>query len=71
MKVPTRSPSSRPSVRSATMSFFVDPREGHDDFVMSLALCVRAAARLQPEPISVMIPPRPLFEDRWAAGGRY
>ena len=26
-----------------TMSFNVDPRQGHDDFLMSLALLVRAA----------------------------
>ncbi|MBI2856394.1 MAG: hypothetical protein HYX93_06075 [Chloroflexi bacterium] len=26
-----------------TMSFYVDPREGHDDFLMSLALLVKAA----------------------------
>lgn len=28
-----------------TISFFVDPHEGHDDFVMSLALAVEAAER--------------------------
>jgi hypothetical protein len=43
---------------NAAMSFFVDPRDGHDDFVVSLALCVRAAARLLPQPYSVVIPPR-------------
>ena len=27
-----------------TMNFYVDPAEGHDDFLMSLALCVEAAS---------------------------
>jgi hypothetical protein len=31
-----------------TMSFYVDPQEGHDDFVMSLALAVQAAKYLSP-----------------------
>ncbi len=31
-----------------TMSFFVDPAEGHDDFLMSLALLVEAAAGYEP-----------------------
>ncbi|HEY8490586.1 MAG TPA: hypothetical protein VIO14_06305 [Dehalococcoidia bacterium] len=31
-----------------TMSFFVDPAEGHDDYLMSLALTVEAAAGLLP-----------------------
>ena len=26
-----------------TINFFVDPSEGHDDYLMSLALCVKAA----------------------------
>ncbi len=30
------------------MSFFVDPAEGHDDFLMSLALLVEAAAGYEP-----------------------
>ncbi|HZT08585.1 MAG TPA: hypothetical protein VFC51_16300 [Chloroflexota bacterium] len=30
------------------LSFFVDPREGHDDLLMSLALAVEAAAGTQP-----------------------
>jgi hypothetical protein len=31
-----------------TMSFYVDPQEGHDDFLMSLALVVQAAKGLSP-----------------------
>lgn len=31
-----------------TMNFFVDPAEGHDDFLMSTALLVQAAAAYQP-----------------------
>ena len=31
-----------------TMSFSVDPAEGHDDFLMSLALLVEAAASYEP-----------------------
>jgi len=32
-----------------TMNFFVDPAQGHDDFVVSLALAVHAAAGLEVE----------------------
>ena len=31
-----------------TINFFVDPSEGHDDYLMSLALCVKAAEDSQP-----------------------
>lgn len=31
-----------------TLNFFVDPRQGHDDFLISLALTVRAAAGYRP-----------------------
>jgi hypothetical protein len=31
-----------------TMNFYVDPQEGHDDFLMSLALVVQAAKGLSP-----------------------
>jgi len=51
---------------TAAMNFFVDPRDGHDDFVTSLALAVRAAAHAAPEPHSVIIPPPLLYND-----GRY
>ena len=33
-----------------TMSFFVDPSSGHDDYLMSLALVVEAAQELDPRP---------------------
>ena len=33
-----------------TMSFFVDPSAGHDDYLMSLALVVEAARDLEPQP---------------------
>lgn len=33
---------------SQTMNFYVDPSEGHDDFLTSLALVVEAAKRYQP-----------------------
>jgi hypothetical protein len=31
-----------------TMNFYVDPQEGHDDFLVSLALVVQAAKRISP-----------------------
>ncbi len=34
---------------SRLMDFYVDPREGHDDYLMSLALTIHAAATVQPE----------------------
>jgi hypothetical protein len=49
---------------AAHLNFFLDPRDGHDDFVTSLALAVRASSRILPEPLSVMIPPRP---DVWSS----
>jgi hypothetical protein len=33
---------------SQTMNFYVDPVEGHDDFLMSLALLVEAANQYEP-----------------------
>ena len=33
---------------SQTMNFYVDPAEGHDDFLMSLALVVEAAKQYEP-----------------------
>ena len=33
---------------SQTMNFYVDPSQGHDDFLMSLALLVEAARQLRP-----------------------
>jgi len=34
---------------SQTMNFYVDPAEGHDDFLMSLALIVEAANQYEPK----------------------
>ncbi len=34
---------------SQTLNFFVDPSEGHDDFLMSLALTVEAATQYEPK----------------------
>ncbi|MCX6004141.1 MAG: hypothetical protein NT082_00450 [Chloroflexi bacterium] len=31
-----------------TIIFFVDPAEGHDDYLISLALCVEAASLCAP-----------------------
>ncbi len=31
-----------------TLNFFVEPAEGHDDYLMSLALCVEAASKISP-----------------------
>ncbi|MDP2916878.1 MAG: hypothetical protein Q8O16_02980 [Dehalococcoidia bacterium] len=33
---------------SQTMNFYVDPSDGHDDFLMSLALLVESARRYEP-----------------------
>ena len=33
---------------SQTMNFYVDPVEGHDDFLMSLALLVEASSHYSP-----------------------
>ena len=33
---------------SQTMDFYVDPSQGHDDFLMSLALVVEAANQYEP-----------------------
>jgi hypothetical protein len=32
-----------------TMNFYVDPSEGHDDFLMSLALLVEAGSQYEPK----------------------
>ncbi len=49
--------------QNTTMSFFVDEKDGHDDFVVSLALCVQAASRGVPEPAGGIVLPRRLYED--------
>jgi len=50
-------------VGNQLMNFYVDDKDGHDDFVTSLALCVRAAARARPEPVSEIIRPSPYYWD--------
>jgi hypothetical protein len=52
--------------QNISMSFFVDDKDGHDDFVVSLALCVKAATSALPEPAGGIVLPRRLYED-----GRY
>ena len=48
---------------NSALNFFVPEAEGHDDFVVSLALCVRAAAAAGPEPAGVIVPARRLYAD--------
>jgi hypothetical protein len=45
------------------MAFFVDESAGHDDFIVSLALCVRAAAAANPEPAGGIVLPRRIYDD--------
>jgi len=40
-----------------TMNFYVDPQEGHDDFLMSLALLVAAARDFQPRHAKGLVTP--------------
>lgn len=47
------------------MAWGVSPAEGHDDFVASLALCCQAAARMAPQPASVLIRARSDHEVGW------
>jgi hypothetical protein len=47
------------------MRFSVPDSEGHDDFLMSLALCCHAAALAAPPPSSAIIAPRPVPYERW------
>ena len=45
------------------MSFHVDESEGHDDFLMSLALCVRAAEGLKLAPGAAVVEGERMWED--------
>ncbi|HUZ78443.1 MAG TPA: hypothetical protein VMV93_12770 [Chloroflexota bacterium] len=45
------------------LNFFVDPRDGHDDFLVSLALCLRAAAALEPAPAGQLLRAPRLYRD--------
>jgi hypothetical protein len=47
------------------MRFFVPIAEGHDDFLMSLALCCQAAKLAAPPPCSAIIRPRPIPFEQW------
>lgn len=51
--------------QNVTMSFFVEEADGHDDFVVSLALCIRAAMSSSPEPAGGIVLPRRLYNDGW------
>ena len=46
---------------SQTINFYVDPGEGHDDFLMSLALLVKAASHYSPRGAKGSIPNRQRF----------
>ncbi|GCE07375.1 hypothetical protein [Dictyobacter aurantiacus] len=44
------------------LDMYVDPAEGHDDFLMSLALCAEAIRELQPPPIEgAIVRPRQMY----------
>jgi hypothetical protein len=47
------------------LAWGVPDTEGHDDFVVSLALCCRAVEELAPPPASVLIRARPDDESGW------
>jgi pimeloyl-ACP methyl ester carboxylesterase len=47
------------------IAWSVPESEGHDDFVVSLALCAHAAERMIPPPVSGLIRARPEWESRW------
>jgi hypothetical protein len=49
------------------MSMYVDPADGHDDFLISLALLGEAIRDLAHPLLSALIRPRPLYVDE----GRY
>jgi hypothetical protein len=46
------------------MDMYVDPSEGHDDFLMSISLCSEAVRDLLPPPLeSLVVRPRRLYRD--------
>ena len=46
------------------MDFYVDPADGHDDYLMSLALLTEALAALKPPALtSALVRPRRLYEN--------
>jgi hypothetical protein len=42
---------------------YVDPADGHDDYLISLALLTEALTNLTPPALSASIPPRRLYRD--------
>ena len=44
------------------ITFGVPAREGHDDYLMSLALCAHAATQVPPPPVSQVIPPEEEYQ---------
>jgi hypothetical protein len=51
---------------TAALNFFAGSASAHDDFITSLALCVRAAGHLLPEPAGAIVYAPPIYSD-----GRY
>lgn len=45
------------------LDFYVDPTDGHDDFLMSLALLTEALNTLSAPAASVLVRPRRLYEE--------
>lgn len=48
-----------------TLSFYVPEAEGHDDFVMSLALCLRAAGETSVAPAGTVLAAGDVLEEEW------
>jgi hypothetical protein len=46
-----------------TLDMYVDPADGHDDYLISLALLTEALTNLTPPALSASIPPRRLYRD--------
>lgn len=45
------------------LNFYVDEAEGHDDFLLSAALCVRAGSALAAPPASAVVPAPEVYDD--------
>lgn len=48
-----------------TLGFYVPEKDGHDDFLMSLALCVRAGQGCVMTPASALAAPPRVYDDGW------
>jgi len=48
-----------------TLNFYVPEGEGHDDFVMSLALCLRAAGETSVAPAGTVLAAGDVLEEEW------